>query len=398
MRGKTFVFKEKDNEKLNTDSRVIIVDGEKRYDPTSGYGFIQENDNPEMNSGFQKRQGKDIEKINILTNEYGCYINDKNNIPLLFKIDVLRSGNYEVTVSFMAQGEVFIFAGTRRLVYRGVLEKLTKKDCTFTLNVCDILPEKGKVVYEKRSIDISVVGACVFLQSISYGWVNCPTVYIAGDTTVRDHIAVYPYAPKDTIGGWGQMLSACVKKGVAISNHSKDKISIENYRSEGYYAMIKAHLRLGDYVLFHFSNVQEQVISVMRYRSDLIEFIEEARGMGAYPIIVTPFYRNVWYQGGMDILDFQSEFAQVCREVGTTYRVPVVDLHKMSKDFILENKEGKMVRYFTQDGNFLNDIGAYKMAEFVNLCYRKLTGEVKKDAYTKLAHYFKEEITPWEAS
>lgn len=403
MREKTFVFT---NNQINTDSHTIVVNGECKYESSLGYGFVVDKEdtlqeiqnNPEVNSGFARNRDEALKEYHILTDENGSYVDSESNVPLYYKIDVVRVGNYEVTIRFCAKGEILIFAGTRRLVYRNVFDELTTKEYTFTMNVCDMIPEKGDVLYEKRSIDVSVVGKNASVQKISYRCVNCPTVYLAGDASVKDSIAYYPYSPKDSVGGWGQMLSAFMKKGVAISNHSKEEMSIEAYRQQGYFAMIKAHLRLGDYVLLHFSDMKEQNISEICYRNDLAEFVEEARVMGAYPIIVTPFCRNQWYQKKKDLNDDQDIFAEICREVGKSYHVPVIDLHRISKDYILNLGKKKAFAYFTSDGMALNDFGAYKMAEFVKRCYKETMEFVKKDAYTKLAYYFIEESRPWEAS
>lgn len=403
MKKKTYVFT---NRQINTDSHTYIVNGGNVYSTSKGYGFVVDNDqtnakhenDPALNFGFAKDEKQCAITNRISTDEKGCYMEHEKSIPMYFRIDVVRPGNYEVTVKFYAKGEILIFAGTRRLVYRNVFEDYVHGEHTFTMNVCDMIQENDDVLYEKRCIDISIVGINMFLESISYGFVNCPTIYVAGDMTVKDMVARYPYSPASTIGGWGQMLSVFLKKGVAISNHSKEKMSIEEYRQRGDFSIIKSHLRIGDYVLFHFSNQQENHGSWISYQNHLVDFIEETRAMGAYPIIVTPFCRCIWYEGNGGIIDIQDEYATVCKSIGETYHVPIVDLHDISKKYILQLGKKKSLDYYTEDGFFLNDIGAFQMAKFVCELYIKLMEQVKKNAYTKLAHYFQVNELPWEVS
>lgn len=406
MQKETFVFHRKNIEQVNTDSHTKVIDGEMLYHTELGYGFVTEKNKangdmlqiPEANSGFARHENDSGAKTKIFSDERGCFVKEGSYLPLYFKVDVVRLGNYEITVDFMAKGEVLIFSGARRLVKRSVYTELSARSYTYTMNVCDIIPYKKAFLYEQRSIDLTLIGEQVILQKISIKYVNSPTVYLAGDDSVMDKIAYYPYKPLENAGGWGQMLPAYIRKGIAVSNHSKEQLSIAGFRQEGYYAMIKAHLRLGDYVLFQFSNMREAGVEEVendQYRSILIEFVEETRAMGAYPVLVTPFCRNIWLSDGSKLLDEQEGYAMVIREIGHTYHVPVIDLHRESKDFIVTIGQERAQAYFMQDGKQLNDIGAYKMAGLVSACYIRLMHHVRADAYARLSHYFDEESMVW---
>lgn len=408
MQKATFVFHKTNREQVNTDSHAKTVDEKCLYQAETGYGFVTEDNRtnedmlqiPEANSGFAKRENASGVSTKIFSDERGCFVKEGSYLPLYFKIDVARLGNYEVTIDFMAKGEVFAFTGARRLVYRAVYGEMTEKSYTYTMNVCDIIPGEKGFLYEQRSIDVTLVGEQVILRKISLKYVNSPTVYIAGDESVMDKIAYYPYKPSENAGGWGQMLPNYIQKGIAVSNHSKEQLSITGFRQEGNYAMIKAHLRLGDYVLFHFSKIERadaEEVSPEQYRSILIEFLEETRAMGAYPILVTPFCRNVWLSDGSKLKDEQKDYAMVSREVGHTYHVPVIDLYKESKEFIVTVGQERAGTYFMSDGRKLNDIGAYKMAGMVSTCYIRLMHHVRADAYARLSHYFGEENASWDS-
>lgn len=406
MQGKTFVFKGKYGEKLNTDSHVTYVTEEDLYHSSKGYGFVTE-DNiaveeslqiPELNSGFRKKD--DANDTNYIdSDEFGCGVTFGSRVPLCFKIDVVRLGNYEVSVTFAGEGEILIFTGARRLVYKVQLSGWDSKCFSFTTNVCDMIPGGINCLYEHRSLDIVLVGDAVRLQQITYKSMNCPTVYLAGDSSVMDKTAYYPYSPSESYGGWGQMMPCFFKKGVSVSNHSQAGLNIESFRLEGYFAIIKAHLRLGDYLMIHFSKEEDDngaPCTLDDYRLGMIEYLEETRAMGAYPIIVTPFCRNTWQAGIERYQDKQNSYAQICREIGRTYSVPVIDLHKYSKEFITCGGEKESQAYFMIEDNYnLNDYGAYKMAQLVHDAYADLMRHVRADAYAKLAGYLIEESVEW---
>ena len=115
------------------------------YCQDKGYGFVTEENRkeqenlqlPELNSGFDTLYWyRDVKLSEIREDEEGCFLDsegrvrsleaeagetfpgERGRIPLIFKADVPRQGNYKVTVTIRAKepiGEILIFAGCRRL-------------------------------------------------------------------------------------------------------------------------------------------------------------------------------------------------------------------------------------------------------------------------------------------
>ena len=131
-------------------------------------------------------------------------------IPLLFKVDVPRQGNYKVTLTIRSEeeiGEVLIFTGRRRLAFYG---RVGAGEFTYTMitNVCDIVPVGYSRIFADKTVDIAVLADRPRISALTVEEVNGPTVYLAGDSTVTDQPGDYPYYPGTCNCGWGQMLPA----------------------------------------------------------------------------------------------------------------------------------------------------------------------------------------------
>lgn len=408
MYVKTYVFGNK-IQKLNTDSRSkeVAVTGEQLYDAKTGYGFVTEvnchSDEmlqlPELSSGFVPAYADTVGNVTrIITDDIGCHVDtkyaagrlglqEKCLIPLCFRADVERCGNYQITLEYQAASEVMIFAGPRRLIHRSEVKE-QKQSLTFVLNVCDIIPMGRNCIYERKSIDITLLGEDVNLCRINVMQVNCPTIYIAGDSTVNDQSALYPYRPENSLCGWGQMLPAYLNGKTAVSNHAHSGQTVETFRTEGHYAIIQAHIRFGDYLLIQFAHNDQKLANLRAkegYTDALCRYIEETMSVGAYPILITPVCRNTWRASGV-YADFLEEYATACKETAKRYQIPVIDLHGASKDFIIQKGPQEAARYYyPKDFTHLNDYGAYLLAGMAVREYcRQISGNYA-EAYSRLA-------------
>lgn len=381
MAIKTYVFS--NSAKLNTDSRALVVTPSMLYDSTTGVGFVVERNRiseellqiPELNSGFINNPESE-EKTTILSDDDGCYVSDGNLFPLIFKANMKRLGTYEVTVTLMGQGEISVFYGCRNLVYKNKLDDIKEIEISFDYKLTSLIPQEKTCMYEKRSIDISLVGSGVHLQKITINESKSPTIYIAGNSLAKEHTTYYPFLQKGSIAGWGQMLPVLLKKGVAVSNQSRNDLDVEKFRSEGHFALVQAHMKLGDYLLLNFDK-NEVTIKNEDYISELTEYIEESRAMGVYPILVTPLSLNC--------KDDKMWQANACKDIAKKMNVPVVDLFKLWKDYYHENDDkGSLV----EAGN-LREKGALQIAKLFISEFSSLMEGARQDPYTKLVRYFR---------
>ncbi len=212
---------------------------------------------PEINSGFviddRCRNAKLLNPVNTADGTKSGYTGD-GEVPLLAKEDLPAEGNYLVKADIFAEEDTdgLLYIGRRHLAMKRTFKAGEKFSGTYTVNVCPIIPRTYSEPMEDKTIDIALVGKGLCLSAIEISEFNGPTVYIAGDSTVTDQSAAYPYDPALSYSGWGQMLSYYLGNSYAVSNHAHSGLTTESMRSEGHYAILYDRIRKGDICLFQF--------------------------------------------------------------------------------------------------------------------------------------------------
>lgn len=295
-------------------ANIIDVSAADLYQPGKGYGFITEQNRreqellkiPELNSGFDTFYWyQDTNLTCPEDNDSGCFLDsdkrvreleeeagesfagEHRRIPLTFKVDVPRQGNYKVTITIRTEEpmrDVQIFTGRRRLGFFGNIPGNTEFRHTMTVNVCDIVPRGQTRIYTDKSLDITVVADKPKISGITIVETVCPVIYIAGDSTVTDQSAEYPYAPGTSYAGWGQMLSAYLDENIAVSNHAHSGLTTDSFRREGHYAVIDQYSRPGDFLFYQFGHNDQKLQELKAeggYRMNLLRYIGECRDKGA---------------------------------------------------------------------------------------------------------------------
>lgn len=369
----------------------INVSSDVLYEPKIGYGFVtRENiakqprlQIPALMSGFRP--------IDIV---------EDWPLPTMFKTDVEKQGNYLVTMSCENDGsEAIIFLERRRLAYVGCFSG--KRTFSFAANVCDIIPEQldGKV-YTDTDLDVCWLGTGLKVLKITVTQLDCPTLYIAGDSTVTDQTADFPYSPGVNYCGWGQMISAYLNENVAVSNHAHSGLSTKTFREEGHYAIVEKYIKAGDYFFLQFGH-NDQKIEELRedlgYRENITRFVDEVRKKGAFPVIVTPLARNTWKDEASEYNDMLDKYDRECIRLGEELKVPVLKLHQWSKELIVSNGMVASKRFFHPgDYTHTNDYGAYRMAGFVAEEMKSVLFLQEDASYTKFRLFMREGTESWE--
>jgi len=387
MFQKGFFFKENLN---NVKKSFTFVDDTDLYNPETGYGFVtKENCEeqellqiPALNSGFIY---KDIEDI--------------LPVPKMFKVSVEHQGNYRVEMEVENDGsDAQIFLERRRMYYIGDFTGVQK--FSFTANVCDIIPEGKDRIYADTDLDIAWVGDGITVHSIEIKEVTCPTIYIAGDSTVTDQPSDYPYSPGATYCGWGQMLPAFLNEKVAVSNHAHSGLTTETFRKEGHYSIISQYIKPGDYFFIQFGHndqKHDELAEDTGYRENLTRYINEIRAQSAFPVIVTSLARNSWKNEGEEYLDYLEKYANECIRLGEELKVPVLDLHKLSMEEIIKNGLEESKKFFHPgDYTHTNDYGAYLMAFYVAMEIRRVSEKAKVPALKQLNSFLRRNTVVWD--
>ncbi len=411
----------------------IHVRSDDLYRPDKGYGFVIEKNRreqerlrlPELNSAFDTVYWYQNEELSHVEEDGGgCFLDsdkavaaleeaagakfqgEHRRIPLSFKLDVPRQGNYRVTVKIRTQEsmeDVLIFTGRRRLGYRGTVRASVgpAEDFVYmmTVNVCDIIPRGLTEAYTDKSLDITVLAEKPRLSEIVVEESDCPTLFIAGDSTVTDQSADYPYAPGTSYSGWGQMISGYLNGKTAVSNHAHSGLTTASFREEGHYGIVEKYIRPGDYLFIQFAHNDQKLEALKAeegYKSNLLRYISECRDRGVYPVLVTPIARNTWKGNDGSYNDLLEEYAQTCIRVGEQENVPVFDLHRRSMDFIVKTGlEGSKAYFFPGDYTHGNDYGAYFMAGLVAEEAAAVLGARKEPEYRFLAEQVTDGFGAW---
>lgn len=378
------------NQKVSYPNEVN-VNKDTLYDKELGYGFFTEETRnqeeqfqlPELNTGFEPWHWLKNEKLTKIKQEdTGCYLDFSNGInhyiPLSFKCRIERQGNYKVTIGIIydvgqskeSHSDLLIFTGRRRLMTKGIT--ISSEGCyeqSFFANVCDIIPRGKTKPYKDRTLDITMIGENPRISYLIIEEIQIPTIFIAGDSTVTDQSAAYPYVPGVAYCGWASMLPCYINGGIGLSNHAHSGLTTQSFRDEGHYSIIEDNIKAGDYFFLQFGHNDQKLPHLNAYggyMEEIIHYVVQIREMGAIPIIITPIARNTWRGSDGSYNDLLEEYAKACHLVGENYKIPVIDLHKAFMEKIKElGLEQAKLLFFPKDYTHTNDYGGYLAASFV---------------------------------
>ncbi len=190
-----------------------------------------------------------------------------------------------------------------------------------------------------------------------------PTFVLAGDSTVTDD------------AGWGAGFAHLLKPGITLVNLAKGGRSSRSFRDEGSWQKV---LDLKPkYVLIQFGHNDQPGHGPDRetdpnttYRANIARYVDEARGAGIEPILVTPMTRRQFDANGK-INSTLVPYAEAVKSVATEKKVPVIDLHSRSLEFFekLGPKNWQPLAPAKENGGFdgthLNAAGSAAIAPLV---------------------------------
>ncbi len=187
-----------------------------------------------------------------------------------------------------------------------------------------------------RLCNIVPITLCFFVCVIGSACatdVNNPTrVVLVGDSTVCD------YSMQNPERGWGQFLQSYFDEGAKVINVAKSGRSTKTFIKEGLWKI--ALDKKPDFVLIQFGHNDshppqkpEATNAATDYKDNLRRYIEEARAIGAKPVLITPMVRRIFKADGNLINELQP-YADAMKQVGEEKKVPVIDLHTSSRALV----------------------------------------------------------------
>ncbi|MCQ2537785.1 MAG: rhamnogalacturonan acetylesterase [Lachnospiraceae bacterium] len=210
-----------------------------------------------------------------------------------------------------------------------------------------------------------------------------PTIYLASDSTVQSYDKYY--YPQT---GWGQTLYRFFNSGKTteelqspdmfypqnhiyetpgfnIENRSIGARSARSFINEGKWDRILALAAPGDYCFIQWGHNDATAVRPNRYVSPedfpfwLRKYVRSCRERGIQLVLVTPIARrNCDGNSGTFVASF-GNYAEPMKKVGAEENIPVIDLCKLSVDYLNEigPEESKLIYLWAAPGAFPD--GAY---------------------------------------
>ena len=212
-----------------------------------------------------------------------------------------------------------------------------------------------------------------------------PTLYIIGDSTVRNTNAGY--------GGWGSHIAEFFDTTrINISNQAMAGRSTRTFIKEGRWDKVLSTLKAGDYVMMQFGHNEGSLPDTTKagyrgvlpgtgeetkeltwpdgtkekvhtYGWYLRKFISEAKAKGATPIVLSMIPRNQWREG--KVVRASDTFGKWAAGVAQSAGVPFIDLNRISADKYDKMGPEKVKEYFPGDHTHTNPAGARENAASV---------------------------------
>lgn len=148
-------------------------------------------------------------------------------------------------------------------------------------------------------------------------------IVLVGDSTVTDD------------SGWGAGFRQ-LAPGADVANTAANGRSSKSFIAEGRWA--EALARKGDYYLIQFGHNDEPGKGPERetdpkttYRDNMARYVDDARAIGATPVLVTSLVRRLFNDDGT-IRTTQTPYVEAVRALAAEKKVPLIDLHAISRE------------------------------------------------------------------
>jgi alpha-L-fucosidase len=158
-------------------------------------------------------------------------------------------------------------------------------------------------------------------------------IVLAGDSTVTDK------------AGWGVGFAKSLDDAIECVNLSRGGRSSKSFINEGLWK--KCLEAKPDYVLIQFGHNDQPGKGLDRetdlptYRGFMTQYVDEARAVGAKPVLVTSLGRRQWGKDDNKIRSSLQPYVDVVKEIAVEKKVPLIELHAKSIElYEILGKEG----------------------------------------------------------
>ncbi|WP_053431663.1 rhamnogalacturonan acetylesterase [Halalkalibacterium halodurans] len=254
----------------------------------------------------------------------------------------VKNGNYHVKVALgdkEREGRTSIKAGAGSIMLQQIRTKAG-----------EITEREFIVRVEQQELRLAFLGDVPQVQSLQIKPIHCPTIFLAGDSTVCDQCSGhYPYT------GWGQALPLFLTAG-AVSNHAKSGRSSKSFIQEGRLERLESLLGKGDLLLIQFGhndqkNDERGTAPFADYLTYLAEYVATANNKGATPVLMTPVHRRAFTESRW-LEDTHGDYVRAVVGLSQMLGVACIDLAEKSKQlFEALGPEGTKPLFMWTDPN-----------------------------------------------
>jgi lysophospholipase L1-like esterase len=249
----------------------------------------------------------------------------------------------------------------------------------------------------KMKIHFKLILVALLLCSFVFIQTQKPTVYIIGDSTVRN-----TNRPQC---GWGEMFNQFVDTNqINISNQAMAGRSTRTFIKEGRWDKVLSTLRAGDFVIMQFGHNEgskpdtskngyrgvlkgtgEDTVQlqwkdssevVHTYGFYLRKFVREAKVKGATPVICSMIPRNEFREG--KVLRADKDYGKWAKEIAEQEGIIFVDLNAITADKYDKLGAEEVKKFFPGDHTHTNVEGATVNAASVAEGLKKSNSELRK--------------------
>lgn len=345
-----------------------------------GYGFVNQEQlegktksEQALFSGGWNLSSSALEewKSSLVTIPEGVKI-QKERFAMIFKALVPEEGSYHITVKITAGSEeihsMMLFSGRRNLIERDIcIAPYQSYEKSFYVYIAPYIPAMTSIPCTEKAVYISAAGKNACFSEIRIEKAESPVLFIAGDSTLTDQNADFPYYPYGSCGGWAQVISQYFSS-LAVCNQAHSGMTTNCFRDDGHWAILKEHLKKQDIVMLEFGHNDQKRRNLSAfggYLNNLRWYIKEILKAGAYPVILSPISRIPFEDRGR-YCSLLTTYAQACKMAAEEYQVPFIDLHTLTFHFFCKiGVEAARDYFITGDITHTNDYGANQIASFV---------------------------------
>lgn len=155
--------------------------------------------------------------------------------------------------------------------------------------------------------------------------------------------------------GWGQVLPKLIPSSTHVSNYAKGGRSTKTFIAEGRWQNLLNDTQPGDWVLIQFGHndasyqKQERYTAPADFKTNLETMVADVKAKQANPVLITPVVRRHFDNEGK-LRDMHGIYPSLVREVSQQESVPLVDLFKVSSEYILSLGVKDSIDHFVHIG------------------------------------------------